>query len=218
MHPKLPVIWILKSSAVNQTVLKLSSIHEFWCLVLLSAAQHCALQACSVWWRGACASLSTDNSLSTTARLSLRVNLLSSSTQPNPELLVRIWASRAILQVLSAGEPVPSAGLSAPLSYSLFPSFQWHWEVLQRRQECSVWFCSLWSSAALPLTVCFAWPLLTVHQCNFHRNMVKWWLENMRGNADFFLFIIHSWSWNSLPFLVLHILFSQKTAKTDIWY
>lgn len=126
MHPKLPVIWILKSSAVNQTVLKLSSIHEFWCLVLLSAAQHCALQACSVWWRGACASLSTDNSLSTTAWLSLRVNLLSSSTQPNPELLVRIWASRAILQVLSAGEPVPSAGLSAPLSYSLFLSFQWH--------------------------------------------------------------------------------------------
>lgn len=145
------------------------------------------------------------------------LNLLSSSTQPNLELLVRIWASRAILWVLSAGGPVPSARLSAPHSCSLFPSFKWRSEVLQRWQECSVCLCSLWSSATPLLMVWFAWPLLTVHQCNFHRNMVAWWLENIHGNADFFISIIHPWLWNSLPFSVLHILFSQKLAKTETY-
>lgn len=125
LHPKLPVFWSLgisncstlardttskKNSAVNQTELKPSNIQEFWCLILLSAAQHCAPQACSAWRRGTQASLSTDNSLSTAAWVSLRVNLLSSSTQPNVEALVRNWASRATLQVLSAGGPVPMPG------------------------------------------------------------------------------------------------------------
>lgn len=87
----------------------------------------------------------------------------------------------------------------------------------ERWQECSVWLSSLWSSAALFLTVWFAQPFLTVPQCNFHRNMVKWWLENIHGNADLFLSIIHPWLWNSLPFLVLHILFSQKMAKTETY-
>lgn len=158
MHPKLPVIWILKifncislardttwkkNSAVNQTVLQPSNTQESWCLVLLSAAQHCALLAFSAWWRGTCASLSTDSSLSTTAWLS----------QPNLELLGRIWASHAILHVLSAGGPVPSARLSAPLSYSLLPSFKWHSEVLQRVQGLAL-LALLISSTAPNCAIC----------------------------------------------------------------
>lgn len=153
LHPKLPVFWSLgisncstlardttskKNSAVNQTELKPSNIQEFWCLILLSAAQHCAPQACSAWRRGTQASLSTDNSLSTAAWVSLPVNLLSSSTQPNVEALVRNWASRATLQVLSAGGPVPSARPSAPHSYRLFPSFKWLSGVLQRDDRDAV--------------------------------------------------------------------------------
>lgn len=80
--------------------------------------------------------------------------------------------------------------------------------------QCSVLLTLIISNTTI---MWFTLPVLAVYQCNLHRNMVKLWLENIHGNADFFLSIIHPGLWSSPPFLILHILFSQKMAKTKTY-